>query len=64
MVVGVILRVPALFIAEVWYRSDPKSIHSHYEAPVENNNLNINLEKSWMLLSHAAYYSGKCCFYL
>jgi hypothetical protein len=26
----VVLRVPALFIADIWYRTDPISVYSHW----------------------------------
>ena len=55
--VSVILRVPALFIAEAWYRTDPKSIQSHYQAWGQHT------DHPEEVLFHVAYYTGASIFY-
>ena len=45
--VGVILRVPALFILESWYKTDPDKLVK-------------DTTKDMEILLIAAYYSGKC----
>ena len=61
-IVNVILRVPALFIAEVWLRTDPQTI----SLPVLHNKINkdlvdkaIHSMKTHDFAVYAAYYSGK-----
>ena len=45
--VGVILRVPALFILEAWYKTDPDKLVQ-------------DTTKDMEILSIAIYYSGIC----
>ena len=54
-VVSVILRVPSLFIAEAWYRTDPRTVHTNYVA----KNATSDSAEVFVL---AAYYSSKYAF--
>ena len=51
-VVGVILRVPALFIAEAWYRTDPSSMQ-HVDGLSKNANDRLHVGVFTIL-----YYTG------
>jgi len=44
--VGVVLRVPALFILEAWYKSDPS-------AAIQNTSDDVKI------IAHAVYYGSK-----
>lgn len=52
--ISVILRVPSLFIAEAWYRTDPKLVHSNYVGKDTPH------EKTGEVFILTAYYSSKC----
>ena len=58
--VSVILRVPALFIAEAWYRTDPKVVHFHLYTQSKGPPALANIEKRHHeVLIETVYYSGK-----
>lgn len=67
-VVSVILRVPALFIAEAWCRTDPMQVHQQYHVkssqfvmeniPPDHRHFEKELEKTHELLIHTVYYLG------
>ena len=53
--VSIILRVPALFIAEIWFRIDPKTIVSHiHHEDIPNAALDTTKE----FFTYFVYYSG------
>ena len=47
---SVVLRVPSLFIVEVWYRTNPRNLLGKRD----------DVDHTHELLVHAIYYSGKC----
>ena len=52
--VSVILRVPSLFIAEAWYRTDPQTVHNHYV-----NNTGRQVDPNLEIVFSAGYYAGR-----
>ena len=57
--VNVILRVPALFIAEAWYRTDPNLVHSQLYVQSKGSPALVNIEKKHhALLIETIYYAG------
>ena len=57
--VSVILRVPALFIAEAWYRTDPKVVHFQLYTQSKGPPALVNIEKRHHeVLIETVYYSG------
>jgi len=51
--VNVILRVPALFIAEAWFRTDPTTVHIPYPT-----GKGLGTDSTKEFFTHFAYYSG------
>ena len=66
--VNVILRIPALFIAEAWYRTDPMQIHQQFHPkstqfvkeniPVDHGQFVKDIERTHEILIHTMYYLG------
>jgi hypothetical protein len=53
--VSVILRVPGLFIAEAWYRSNPLTIQRQYSSL----DFHGKMERPHELVFYLLYYSGE-----
>lgn len=57
--VSIILRVPALFIAEIWFRIDPKTIVSHiHEDDHIQDVKQAAMDTTKEFLTYFIYYSG------
>ena len=51
--VGIVLRVPSLFIAEIWFRNDPQSVQQQY-----TNNTGRNVDPNLEIIFSVIYYAG------
>ncbi len=51
--VGVILRVPSLFIVEAWYRTNPAAMQHHYLGK------DATIDRNQEIMIEVVYYSGR-----